>query len=81
VSVPDPGRNGDREPGGALSIVEGTLIRLHVSRLPGRDREMQEAIRAAERSLAPAGEPTPDPGAEMAEHTPLVLAAYRELGV
>jgi hypothetical protein len=29
-----------REPGGALSIVEGTLIRLHVSRLPGRrDRE------------------------------------------
>jgi hypothetical protein len=29
-----------REPGGALSIVEGTLIRLQVSRLPGRrDRE------------------------------------------
>jgi hypothetical protein len=29
-----------REPGGAMSIVEGTLIRLHVSRLPGRrDRE------------------------------------------
>jgi hypothetical protein len=29
-----------REPGGALSIVEGTLIRLRVSRLPGRrDRE------------------------------------------
>jgi hypothetical protein len=29
-----------REPGGALRIVEGTLIRLHVSRLPGRrDRE------------------------------------------
>jgi hypothetical protein len=29
-----------REPGGALCIVEGTLIRLHVSRLPGRrDRE------------------------------------------
>jgi len=29
-----------RDPGGALRIVEGTLIRLHVSRLPGRrDRE------------------------------------------
>ncbi len=29
-----------REPGGALSIIEGTLIRLHVTRLPGRrDRE------------------------------------------
>jgi hypothetical protein len=29
-----------RAPGGALRIVEGTLIRLHVSRLPGRrDRE------------------------------------------
>ncbi|MCY1145709.1 transposase [Actinoplanes sp. Pm04-4] len=29
-----------REPGGALRIIEGTLIRLHVSRLPGRrDRE------------------------------------------
>ena len=29
-----------REPGGALRIVEGTLIRLHISRLPGRrDRE------------------------------------------
>lgn len=29
-----------RDPGGALSIVEGTLIRLRVSRLPGRrDRE------------------------------------------
>jgi hypothetical protein len=29
-----------REPGGALWIVEGTLIRLHVSRLPGRrDRD------------------------------------------
>ncbi|PRY18872.1 DDE superfamily endonuclease [Pseudosporangium ferrugineum] len=29
-----------REPGGALSIIEGTLIRLRVSRLPGRrDRE------------------------------------------
>lgn len=33
-----------RDPGGALRIVEGTLIRLHVSRLPGRrDREPEGA--------------------------------------
>ena len=35
-----PNQRTYREPGGALSIVEGTLIRLRVSRLPGRrDRE------------------------------------------
>jgi len=61
-----------------------------------RDREMHEAIRAAERSLAAtspdpalaalspdpalaAAAPTSDPAADLAEHTHLVLAAYREL--
>jgi len=51
-----------------------------------REREMREAIRAAERSLAAAppdpaldARPTPDPAADLAEHTHLVLAAYREL--
>jgi hypothetical protein len=48
-----------------------------------RDQEMRRAIRAAEESLraAPLDPPTPpaDPGADLAEHTHSVLAAYREL--
>jgi hypothetical protein len=61
-----------------------------------RERDMLEAIRAAERSLgaassgpalssasaasaASAAEPARDPAADLAEHTHLVLAAYREL--
>jgi hypothetical protein len=47
---------------------------------------MHEAVRAAERSLAstadpalPAAGPTPHPAADLAEHTPVVLTAYREL--
>lgn len=48
-----------------------------------RDQEMRQAIRAAEESLraSPLGLPTTpaDPGADLAEHTHSVLAAYREL--
>ncbi len=48
-----------------------------------RDQEMRQAIRAAEESLraSPLDLPTSpaDPGADLAEHTHSVLAAYREL--
>jgi hypothetical protein len=96
----------------ALSAVEIDLARREASLRRAeeagrgfiREREMREAIRAAERSLAStadpaltstaadpalasAGGPTPaftarpapDPAAELAEQTQLVIAAYREL--
>jgi hypothetical protein len=52
-----------------------------------REKEMRQAIHAAEESLrslrdeepAAAGAPRPDAGAELAEHTQSVVAAYREL--
>jgi hypothetical protein len=68
----------------ALSAVEidlaGRLASLGRAEEAGRtlirEREMHEAIRAAERSLATT---SPDPAADLAEHTHLVLTAYREL--
>ncbi|WP_433368765.1 hypothetical protein ACQPZX_42195 [Actinoplanes sp. CA-142083] len=50
-----------------------------------REHELREAIRAAERSLGTQPNPplptvsTPDAAADLADHTSLVLAAYREL--
>ncbi|WP_433296785.1 hypothetical protein ACQP2F_39295 [Actinoplanes sp. CA-030573] len=50
-----------------------------------REQQMREAIKAAERSLNTAARPpfaaeaAPDPAAELAEHTQVVLSAYREL--
>ncbi|WP_051807940.1 hypothetical protein [Actinoplanes subtropicus] len=78
----------------ALSAVEidlaGRLASLGRAEEAGRtlirEREMHEAIRAAERSLATtspdpatAAAPASDPAADLAEHTHLVLTAYREL--
>ncbi|GAA2622371.1 hypothetical protein [Paractinoplanes durhamensis] len=47
-----------------------------------RERELREAIQAAERSLSAHQDPAlpaADPAADLAEHTQLVLSAYREL--